>query len=364
MSTPSDSTFPNPEDTPLWQASDEQHAAWQTSLLKHVVALVRPHPAPEGESALLRVYGTGTLVQPEGWRVPYILTAAHVVPEEEESLYVVIPGGNPLQLSPPAFIDQHRDFAFFAAVDVLTELPSKEVVPLKPWPPSRVERGIKVGVVGYPRDTVVQDAGPMEKMVRLHSYSGTVDDFSNGKFGALTYSNKPYATTIPLADAVGISGGPVFEVIDGCDAVSIRGVHCGSFISGREGRIVTNDLFFAPKTDPTGTGSEGNSDGGSESTSTSLVNSKLVETLRSENDLFVILRVHLIVEHSLNAALLDIIPGSEPLLRKIGFSDRVEIARKLDLFEAPCVRMIWYRLPGKAKLTVGPQGADHDQRFE
>jgi len=31
---------------------------------------------------------------------------------------------------------------------------------------------------------------------------------------------------------------------------------------------------------------------------------------------------------------------------------------------APCVRMIWYRLPGKAKLTVGPQGADHDQRFE
>ncbi len=30
----------------------------------------------------------------------------------------------------------------------------------------------------------------------------------------------------------------------------------------------------------------------------------------------------------------------------------------------PCVRMIWYRLPGKAKLTVGPQGADHDQRFE
>jgi len=34
----------------------------------------------------------------------------------------------------------------------------------------------------------------------------------------------------------------------------------------------------------------------------------------------------------------------------------------IDEVDAPCVRMIWYRLPEKVKLTMGPQGADHDQR--
>jgi hypothetical protein len=43
----------------------------------------------------------------------------------------------------------------------------------------------------------------------------------------------------------------------------------------------------------------------------------------------------LFVEHSINTILLESMPGSDPLLREIEFSDRAEIARKLKLFDDP-----------------------------
>ena len=64
---------------------------------------------------------------------------------------------------------------------------------------------------------------------------------------------------------------------------------------------------------------------------------RFAATLWNQNDLFVMLRAHLFVEHSLNIILLDSMPGSEPLLQKIDFLDRAEIAQKLDLFDDPGV---------------------------
>ncbi len=234
---------------PLWVASEKEHAEWQKTFLDYAVALARPGYGADGKTGALIVFGTGTLVQPAGWKAAYILTAAHILPEKGESLYIVDDARCPLQLDLPIFIDAKRDFALFAATELLPQLPGKAVVALEPWPRDPVDRKMKVGVVGFLRDTVVQDAGPLEKRVKLHSYSGTVDDLEENGFKALTISGKPYAAAIPLTEAVGMSGGPVFEIgIDG--NASIRGVHYASFVSGEEGHIIANDLFFAPTAEP------------------------------------------------------------------------------------------------------------------
>ncbi|HTD38174.1 MAG TPA: serine protease [Candidatus Limnocylindrales bacterium] len=233
-------------DKPFWEPSPETIHAWQCTFKDHIVALLRPDLDRDGRGTMV-VCGTGTFVRPNGWAAPYILTATHIIPDGW--LYAAAGlGGNPIQLDEASYADEKTDIAFIPLSSVLAEFPGKEIVPLEPWPRDPMRPGSRVGVVGYPQATTMQPDGSNEKRLRIHSYGGTVDEVDKRQFKARTYSRAPYPGAVPLDDARGLSGAPVFEILESGSAM-IRGVHHGAFVSGAEAQIIANDLACAPRTE-------------------------------------------------------------------------------------------------------------------